>query len=515
MLTRLRRIGDERGSVVITALLVMAIMIPIGLALLAIVDTQAQESGRERTRDRAFNLADSALHSAAVIMGRGAWPATAGSAPSNTGPTGTSMDCGLASYGATLGDPTNDGSATAKLQPNLNASYDDASYAGATWQINVCDNDLTSPGPEIWREDLLSTSRNFDRNGDGLVWVRSEAAVDGRRRVLAALVRVEEEPAFSSKYGIITGRLNAEVRNTAGELLSGDLLSAARDSLLGNDPLVAPDPAADTSPPTSGVTAVRCGALEGCLAGALGGLSSTSTPLSTFIGGGKLEQTTSLTATSAATIGQLKQQAINSGTYVATNDGSESPSSPPACTIPSAANANTVVYIDQVGTSGTAGTTGGPGDQHCVLDVTENRTMKALVIGSGRVVLRGDNTTASGSVNTFRGLLYALNTQRESLGDAAQPGREVVRIDRGAHVVGGIAADGKSAQVGIYPPPTPTCSALDLVCQAGLLGNTVGVIEDYNPAVTSNVSAMQAVKSYGSARVVAGTYRDVLGGVAS
>lgn len=61
MLSDLKRLRNERGSILVTALLVMAAMIPIGFALLAIVDTQARQSGQERTRDRAFNLADSAL----------------------------------------------------------------------------------------------------------------------------------------------------------------------------------------------------------------------------------------------------------------------------------------------------------------------------------------------------------------------------------------------------------------------------------------------------------------------
>lgn len=499
---------------VVTAVLVMAIMIPIGLALLAIVDTQARDSGLERTRDRAFNLADSALNSAAFSLGRGAWPAAAGSAPSNTGATGSSMTCGLASYGATLGAATNAGSATARLQPNLNASYDDSSYTGATWQINVCDNDLSGGGPTIWREDLLTSSLNFDQNADEFVWVRSEARVDGRRRVLAALVRVEETPAFSSKYGLITGRVNAVLTNTAGAVLNGGLVGNLVSGLLGSDPLVGPDP----TDATTGVTAVRCGALDGCLAGAIGGLSSSVAPLSTLIGGGKLVQTTSPTATSVATIGQLKQQAINSGTYVATNAGSATTTSPPDCAIPAAANADTVVYIDQVGTTGTAGTSLGPGDQYCVLNVAENKTYKALVIGSGRVVLRGDNSTAAGTVNTFRGLLYALNSQRASLGDAALPGREVVRIDRGARVVGGVAADGKSAQVGIYPPGLCTSLevlGIDVGCALSGLPGMLDILNGYNPAIRSNVAVMNAVKSYGSARIVSGTYLDIAGDVAS
>ena len=132
------------------------------------------------------------------------------------------------------------------------------------------------------------------------------------------------------------------------------------------------------------------------------------------------------------------------------------------------------------------------------------------MIGHGRVVLRGNNTTDGG---TFTGLVYALNQQRETLGDNALPPREVVRIDRGAHVRGGVAADGKSAQVGIYPPTIP-CGLLGLDCLIGaLLNTTLGWLNDYNPAIQADVSVMDAVKIYDSTSVVSGTYRDIAGEV--
>ena len=133
----------------------------------------------------------------------------------------------------------------------------------ATWQINVCDNDPSEAGPTVWKDALLS-NMNYDANGDELVWVRSQAAVDGRRRVLAALVQVDEESALNSKHGLITGRLNAELTNTAGAVLNGDLVEELAPELLGADPLVAPDPSAITRPPSSGVIGLRCGALDGC-----------------------------------------------------------------------------------------------------------------------------------------------------------------------------------------------------------------------------------------------------------
>jgi hypothetical protein len=215
-------------------------------------------------------------------------------------------------------------------------------------------------------------------------------------------------------------------------------------------------------------------------------------------------------AASAASIAQLKQQAMVTNTYVASAAGSASSSSPPACPIPAGANANTIVYIEQVGAGTVGSTVGGPGDQFCVLDVSSNVSFKALIIGSGRVVLRGNNSETAGG--TLTGVVYALNEQRATLGDAALPTREVIRIDRGAHVRGGVFADGKSAQVGIYPPPV--CDAhsfLNLACTLAGILDILGVLDDYNPAIRSDVSVMNAVKVYDAAAVVPGTYRDIAG----
>ena len=57
------------------------------------------------------------------------------------------------------------------------------------------------------------------------------------------------------------------------------------------------------------------------------------------------------------------------------------------------------------------------------------------------------------AVNTFQAVVYALNLQRLTIagGDAVSPGREVVRIDRGAHIRGAVNADGKSARSGSIP----------------------------------------------------------------
>ena len=526
MLTRVKLRG-ETGSAMVSALMVMLVMLPLGLALLSIVDTQAKDSGSERTRDRAFNLADAAMTSATFNLGRLAWPTSPATAPSNSSPPATAptagVACGTASYGAVLGAATNPGSDTAALQPNLNATFDDAAYTGARWQINVCDDDA---GSTVWSNDLTD-NYNFDDNKNGLLWVRAQATVNSRTRVIAALAKVAQSPALDPKYAVMTGRLNADLVNSAGTVLSSGLVGSLTSTLLGSDPLIARDPnVAATTPPSSGVTAVRCGVLDlsvpvTCLQGALAATSALPL-LGTMVTNQQLVQASSLTAASDANIAQLQKQADDTGTLVASTPGSASAATAPACNIPATANADTIVYIKQVGT-GTLGTTsGGVGDQFCKIDLSaSNVAYKALIVDKGRVVLRGNNTATAigGTRNTFSGLVYALNNQRAWLGDSATAAREVIRLDQGAHVKGGVAADGKSAQVGIYPPPLCAITSVTVLgitttvdgCLGGLLSTITGVLSTYNPAIQSDLSLMNAVKVYGGAAHQTGTYRDIAG----
>ena len=230
---------SQAGSAMVTALMVMLVVLPLGLALLAIVDTQAKDSGRERARDRAFNLADGALSSAAFSFSRYNWPSSAahGAEQHRAQRSGRRLRERRSQRDARRRDGR--GSTTAKLQPNLNASFDDSAYTGATWQINVCDD---IAGSQVWDETLKTTQWNYDANNNGYVWVRSEAHVGGRKRVIAALVHPAQVPALSSKYGLMTGRLNSDVTNAAGSLLTSGLLGSVTSALLGTNGLVAADP---------------------------------------------------------------------------------------------------------------------------------------------------------------------------------------------------------------------------------------------------------------------------------
>ena len=64
------RLSDERGNIIVTAMLLMAIMIGIGFSVAAQVDTQTSHSRTERERESSFNLAEAALSAQTFILGR-------------------------------------------------------------------------------------------------------------------------------------------------------------------------------------------------------------------------------------------------------------------------------------------------------------------------------------------------------------------------------------------------------------------------------------------------------------
>lgn len=557
-LTRRMR-DDERGVALITALLCAVVMLVLGLGLLAIVDTQAGVSATERTRDRGFNLAESVLNSEAFVVGRN-WPASV-PAPNPT------CSAGGAGFGDTVGSTAAATAATARLRNNINASYTDSAYTGATWQVNICDD---VGGSAVWSTAVLST-RTWDENANGLLWVYAQSTVGGEKRTLVGQVQVRQTAALPAKYGLVTGGVTDDLGTSVNALSSG-ALGGVLSGLLGTTPTVAADPSVPAAtPPTSGVTGLRCGATDlslapvsTCVAGTIGALGAIPV-VSSLLTGGKIEQFPTLTSATAANIDQLRAQAIAANTYTASVAGATTSAGAPACAIPAAATSSSIVFIDQVGTSGVSGTATGPGDQYCSISVSAGVKYKALIIGSGRVVIRGNGsltgtptTSSAAQVNTFSGVVYALNQQRlpvvdggRGLGDGAVPGREVVRIENGAHVKGSVYADGKSAKVNIIPPPVTintnslvdalipceipalnvcllraTIKALggvleivdDLISRLGLSTVTSAILGQVNPqrasygsAIVSDLAAVNSLTVYGASGVVPGSFRDLHG----
>jgi hypothetical protein len=193
-MSRLRRLRGERGNVMVTAMLLIAVMLSVGLAAMSTVDTQSEQSRRERVGESSFNLAEAALSNQIFILGRKG--------------TGTPSR----PYPAVCPDATNE---FCPDDARLLVNYDQATQvdfdpAQTDWYTWVRDNAGTGalPGAEdtFWEDGLLATRERYDANQDKLMWVRAQATVRGRERAMVGLVRIEPRPITFPNYAILAGK---------------------------------------------------------------------------------------------------------------------------------------------------------------------------------------------------------------------------------------------------------------------------------------------------------------------
>jgi hypothetical protein len=179
------RLEEQRGTVLVTAILLLAAMMMIGLATVSVVDTQTSQSGVQRVRESTFNLSEGALGAQTFVLGRvGTGTAT------NPFPT------------------TCDKNSTASLCPNagsLAKAYDQATQkdfdpAETGWETAVRDNTNGS-----FYDSAVDSAPRYDANGDRQLWVKSTATVRGRTRSIVALIRVELRNVDFPRYAIAGG----------------------------------------------------------------------------------------------------------------------------------------------------------------------------------------------------------------------------------------------------------------------------------------------------------------------
>ena len=71
---------SERGSAVVTAIMVMTAMITLGLASYSFVDTQTKMSAKEHGRESTFNYGEGVLNAEAFIASA-YWPGSSAPRP--------------------------------------------------------------------------------------------------------------------------------------------------------------------------------------------------------------------------------------------------------------------------------------------------------------------------------------------------------------------------------------------------------------------------------------------------
>jgi hypothetical protein len=218
---RAMTLQDERGNVMVTAILVIAIMLSIGVAALARVDGQTAQSRNERHAESTFNLAEGSLSQQIFILGRRGTGTVSNPYPAVCG----------SDVAANLFCPD-----AARIALNYDrATQNDFDPAQTTWRTWVRDNaaGATATPDTFWSDSLLGDPvtgvggrPRYDQNGDKLMWVRAQARVRGRQRAIVGLIRIEPRPVTMPAYAILSGTFattnngnhSAQIVDTGGGL---------------------------------------------------------------------------------------------------------------------------------------------------------------------------------------------------------------------------------------------------------------------------------------------------------
>jgi Tfp pilus assembly protein PilX len=177
----LQRLRGEEGVAMILAVVLMALMLALGLGAVTFVDNQNKLTGNQRQRETSFNIAEAALN-AQVTQISDHW-VTTGNTP---------WQCPGSTY-------CPNGAELTALVPSADVA------AGVTWRSNVYDN---SGGlAAFFADSKIAGQCGCDANGDNKVWVRAEATVHNRTRVIVSLVQKQLQAESVPHAAMIAGAL--------------------------------------------------------------------------------------------------------------------------------------------------------------------------------------------------------------------------------------------------------------------------------------------------------------------
>lgn len=210
--------NDERGWVLVVAMVVMVLMLGIGLSALSLTDTQNANSRKEREREASINLAEGVLYSQSFILAlppsatsgkTEGWPGSAARAydpcTQTTGGLQCPNDATLANVAASLAAP---------------ASFSNVdTQAGTTWATTLEDNG--PDGAESTDYANRQSTVHWDLNGDDKIWVRASALVRGHRRTVVGLMQIENIPVSFPRTAITAGAFSLEQNGSQNYIDTG------------------------------------------------------------------------------------------------------------------------------------------------------------------------------------------------------------------------------------------------------------------------------------------------------
>ena len=219
-----RSLDREDGWVLVSAIVLMAIMLSVGLSSYAFVDTGQKRSRESRERESSLGLAEAALYAQGFALTR-YWPNPSkqlgGDCSSSAGLTGTTLYC-----------PDRDTLASASSNNKPVAQFTTADFgANSSWSTSVRDNygvlkasydpahandQLTEVSPTTGlNTPCPQTPCRMDFNGDNQLWVQAKSIVRGKSRSIVARLKLEKLRESVPQAGVVAGAL--QVTNTGNK----------------------------------------------------------------------------------------------------------------------------------------------------------------------------------------------------------------------------------------------------------------------------------------------------------
>ena len=198
------KLAEERGNVLVTAILLMSIMLSVGIAVASTVDTQTAQSRKERERESTFNLAEAALSAQTFILGRRGTGTATNPYPTADCPSAANSFC--PDTATLLKSYTGDAS-----------QVDFGTGSNTSWRTDVLDDADASGTPvRFWDDSYLGVAAwpRYDADGNRHVWVRSQATVRGNTRSIVAWVKIEDRIVSFPRYSVLSAYLQG--KNSGG-----------------------------------------------------------------------------------------------------------------------------------------------------------------------------------------------------------------------------------------------------------------------------------------------------------
>ena len=210
-----RRLSDERGSALVTAIVLTMLMLSIGLSVVALGDSNTDRVREQRERESSLNLDEGVLFAQGFVLANH-WPSAEQPYPSNC------TSAGAATVAAAERCPNP--ATLASAQGGTNFANVDQS-GDTSWITKVRDNGppLDDYVPE--NADLPQVGEDgtvcpgpctYDFNGDKELWVQAQSTVRGRPRNVVARLKLEEVRENVPNAGVTAGALSVTNRGNHG-----------------------------------------------------------------------------------------------------------------------------------------------------------------------------------------------------------------------------------------------------------------------------------------------------------